>query len=74
MRIPASFDIEDKHFEGYLSKVSGAAGITWHFMQDGYYIGQLVYTAGRWSFTSNFLPYSQEVSDYLGGLTAWEGE
>lgn len=52
MEIPVSFQYEGKTYRGILSQVPGAGGQLFHLMVNGYYKGQLLYTANGWHFTS----------------------
>ena len=51
--IPIEFDYKDKHYKGFLTKVSGAgSNATWFLMIDNYYRGQLHFLNNRFVFYS----------------------
>jgi hypothetical protein len=50
--IPISFDYRGKHYDGYLSEVSGAGGQTWFLNINKYHRGQLLFVNGNFVFYS----------------------
>jgi hypothetical protein len=63
--IPVSFDYKGKHYEGFLSEVTGGGGSTWHLMIDKYYCGALHWTPYRGFWFSSQTGEFEDIADYF---------
>lgn len=65
--LSVDFTYQDKKLTGILSKVNGAAAITYHLLINKTYWGQLVKTERGWQFSTQDR-YIPELAEYFGEL------